>query len=207
MTFGRSRRILKSRPRSMPGSGSPPYFYKSVDGGTTWTVTGGGLEGSISCIAVDPYDSSIVYAGSGWVFKSMDGGATFEKIVAGLTSTSYRSLAIASDDSQTLYVGTGDGVFKTVNGGSLVESIGLDGIEAPAFSEDPQRSGTLLAATLEGVAVLEEGDRQIQIPHFGNGGGLSSDFVLSNPSWIESVSGRLELFDDQGLPLVTSECA
>ncbi len=185
------------------GVGESPYFYKSVDGGTTWTATGNGLEGSIACIAIDPHNSSIIYAGSGWVFKSLDGGATFKKIVAGLTSTTYRSLAIASDDSQTLYVGTGDGVFKTVNGGSLWEPIGLDDIEVPGILEDPQRSGTFVAATLQGVAILREGDRQLRIPHFGNGGGLSSDFVLSNPSWIESVSGRLEFFDDQGLPLVT----
>jgi len=185
------------------GVAESPYLYKSVDGGTTWTATGNGLEGSIACIVVDPHDSSIVYAGSGWVFKSTDGGATFEKIVAGLTSTTYRSLAIASDDTRTLFVGTGDGAFKTVNGGALWEPIGLDGIEVPGILEDPQRSGTLLAATLEGVAVLQEGDRQIRIPHFGNGGGLSSDFVISNPSWIETVSGRLEMFDDLGLPLVT----
>ena len=80
---------------------------------TIWQQTGGPEGGLISSLAIDPTNSQTVYVGTnpGGVFKSTDGGSSWNVINSGLTVTSghipgVTCLAIDPTNSQTVYAGT-----------------------------------------------------------------------------------------------------
>ncbi len=91
--------------------------YKSTDQGTTWKelhLT----DGAADDIAIDPTNSSVIYAsyGSSWsgdsasygVHKSTDGGTTWTWLKSGVPPASQvtrMSLAISPSDNQILYAG------------------------------------------------------------------------------------------------------
>lgn len=108
-------------------------LFKSIDKGMSWTKLplDPGHWG-ISCVAVDPHDLNIVYASvfsrglpPGGVFKSTDGGMTWEEKNNGLDSTKWdiSSLLISSKEPSTVFLGTYTvkgtndtvGVFRTTN--------------------------------------------------------------------------------------------
>ena len=90
--------------------------YKSVDPGLTWKHIG--LEGTrqISRIVVDPRDANTVYVGAlghaygpnqeRGVYKSIDGGAHWSKVLDTGTEIGVSDLAICSGDSKLLFAGT-----------------------------------------------------------------------------------------------------
>jgi hypothetical protein len=98
--------------------------------------------GNIQAIAIDPHNSSAVYAGSEWgVFKSTDGGATWTAVNSGLPGpraslyskpiqvpgTSVLALVIDPSSTATIYsvvasavagVASLGRIFKSTNGGA-----------------------------------------------------------------------------------------
>lgn len=67
--------------------------------------------GRISCIAFDPNDSKIVYAGSatGGAWKSTTGGTSwFELPMTSIMSIGISDIAISKSNSNIIYIGTGD---------------------------------------------------------------------------------------------------
>ena len=86
-----------------------------------------GLE--ISELAIDPWNSDTVYAGTRYngVFKSVDGGSNWSQINNGLTHKQVLALVVDITNPNTVYVGTsGEGVFKTVDGGSTWSTAKMD---------------------------------------------------------------------------------
>jgi photosystem II stability/assembly factor-like uncharacterized protein len=80
-----------------------------------------GIEGaSISVVAVDPQSPKIVFAGTSraGLFKSTNGGRRWHSLAIPLSASPIVSLAIAPADPQTVYAGSGSGVFKTTDGGA-----------------------------------------------------------------------------------------
>ncbi|MCA9501264.1 MAG: hypothetical protein KC588_18895, partial [Nitrospira sp.] len=60
------------------------------------------------------------------VFRSEDGGITWEARSAGLTNVNIRALAMSAVDSDVLYVGTnGKGLFRTSDRGISWEAVPL----------------------------------------------------------------------------------
>jgi len=116
--------------------GSGTEILKSVDGGSTWThngyITATYYAQNFMAIAVDPADSSVVYAGSGGgggntLFRSNDGGATWTLIGEGLPGTDIRGLMV-DPLSRQLTVATYDsGIIRQVKLGAPV-------ISAPAIA-------------------------------------------------------------------------
>ena len=71
-------------------------------------------------VAVDPQTSTTLYGGNDQgVFKSTDGGASWNAVNTGLTNLQVLALAIDPQAPSTLYAGTnGGGVFKSTDGGA-----------------------------------------------------------------------------------------
>ncbi len=124
---------------SMAGTG----VYRSDDGGTTWQHCGLADTGHIGRIVVDPEDPDTVYvAASGHqyrpnpergIFKTVDGGQSWTKVLFLANHIGAIDLIISPDDRQTLYAamwnrtrrpwsdpvaGPDDGIFKSVDGGN-----------------------------------------------------------------------------------------
>ena len=116
-------------------------LFKSTDRGENWTEVNTGLEASskaINVIAVHPDNPDIAYAGTfhDGVFKTLDGGGSWELHNNGLGSVNIRSLAIDPQNPDILYAGTGNGVglFKSTNGGELWRDIN-DGVQLECPSD------------------------------------------------------------------------
>jgi len=124
--------------RNFSGVDYPNAFYKTLDGGDTWTEMDqapflrgpGSHDGDqdvrvyVSCLAADPSTPGVLYAacteesydisnGRG-VFRSTDWGETWEPFVhTGLTVYRVRTLVVDPVNSSRLYAGTGgNGFFR-----------------------------------------------------------------------------------------------
>jgi len=106
-------------------------IWKSTDAGLSWTALGDNLpQIGVSGIAVDNNNSDIIYIATGdddhsdtvsaGVFKSTDGGATWQQ--TGLNPNNAPNLMndiyIHPTDSDILWVATSSGVFKSTNAGN-----------------------------------------------------------------------------------------
>jgi uncharacterized protein (TIGR03437 family) len=129
--------------------------YLSEDAGSTWTNV---LNMPAWTVTIDPGDPSTVYATTRTqgVFRSSDGGHTWQSINAGigvLTMGASAPVIVDPANRQTLYVG-GDGlVFKSLDAGDHwfpVDS-GLLGPSISGLAMDPANSSVLYACGAFGV--------------------------------------------------------
>ncbi len=87
--------------------------YKSLDGGQTWTNMGLGESEHIGMIAIDPRDSDIVYVaaqgplwragGDRGLYKTADGGATWELVLEISENTGVNEIHLDPRDPDVLY--------------------------------------------------------------------------------------------------------
>lgn len=121
-----------------PGDG----LYKSVDGGTNWQKVGFEKSDHISSIQINPKNSNEVYVGvlgplwgdsdDRGVYKTIDGGKTWERLLAGNLSTGCSDLIMDSNNPEILYAafwefrrtawsfnsgGTNSALYKSIDGG------------------------------------------------------------------------------------------
>jgi photosystem II stability/assembly factor-like uncharacterized protein len=126
------------RPAEAMGNG----VYKSTNAGRTWTNMGLQATGRISRVIVDPADSNTVYVAAlgnthapqqeRGVYKTTDGGRTWQRVLFVNEYTGCSDLAIDPQHPGTLYAamwqitfntwqlnsgGPGSGIFKTTDGG------------------------------------------------------------------------------------------
>jgi photosystem II stability/assembly factor-like uncharacterized protein len=102
--------------------GTEAKIYKSTNGGESWQDISSNLPADMAIwgIAISPSDNNVVYIGvDGYgVYKTVDGGATWERKNSGLTSTKIISLAISRWNDEMVFAGTDDeSVFATIDGG------------------------------------------------------------------------------------------
>jgi photosystem II stability/assembly factor-like uncharacterized protein len=150
------------------GTGEPwlirPYYtmgdgvYKSTDAGRTWHHMGLGASGHIGRIIVDPHDANTVYVcaiGEAFrpqhdrgVFRTTDGGTTWQQILYVDDHTGCSDLALDPRDTKTLYAGMwqleihrwnlnsggpSSGVYVTRDGGATWNKIAGHGLPAANY--------------------------------------------------------------------------
>lgn len=133
-------------------------LYKTTDGGDNWTKTGG-LDSTehISKIIIDPKNSNTIYVacpGPLWsdsknrgLYKSVDGGKFFEKILYINEKTGVADIAVDPVNSSIVYAttwefrrmpyafnsgGKGSGIYKSVDGGKTWKELS-NGLPAKPF--------------------------------------------------------------------------
>lgn len=127
--------------------------YKSVDAGKTWTHVGLRETRQIGKIRVHPSNPDLVYVAAlghafgpnkeRGVFRSRDGGKTWENVLFVDEKTGAVDLAMDPTNARVLYAafwqvvrkpwtlesgGPGSGLYKSVNGGDTWEKIKADGL-------------------------------------------------------------------------------
>ncbi len=123
-------------------------LWKTTDGGRTWKLMGLRETRHIARVRVHPTDPNIVYVGAlghafgpnpeRGVYKSIDGGTTWNRILFRNDSTGISDLVMDPNDPNTLYAafwhayrtpwmlnsgGAGGGIFKTTDGGATWKEI------------------------------------------------------------------------------------
>jgi len=119
------------------------------------------MSGRVSSIAVAPGKPEIIYvsAAGGGVWKSNSGGTTFRPIFDDHTM-SIGKVVVDPNDTETVWVGTGeqwvrnsvsmgDGVYKSTNGGTRWEHMGLEDTERISdLIVHPENSNVVFVAAL-----------------------------------------------------------
>jgi hypothetical protein len=167
---------------------SQDHIWCSYDKGETWVeATDGGREQIIAARdesegiltltdpdsgaklvslvppAVDPTSPSTMYAGtSRGVYKSEDGGETWNKSSAGLTASAVAGLVVDPTNASTLYASTAEGISKSTDGGqtwSLILDGGSPGslLQGASLVAAPSSPGTLYAWTSAGLFRSDDG--------------------------------------------------
>ncbi|MEM9557151.1 MAG: glycosyl hydrolase [Acidobacteriota bacterium] len=130
------------------------------------------MSGRISDVVIDPHHPSTWYVavGSGNVWKTDNAGTTWTPIFDDQGSYSIGCLALDPNDSNVVWVGTGenvggrhvgygDGVYKSVDGGASWQNVGLERSEhIGTILIDPTDSDTVYVAA-QGPLWSEGGER------------------------------------------------
>ncbi len=104
-------------------AGSTSGFFRSTDGGSTWTritTTGVSSFNFANTMVVDPTNPSVVYLGHFFgFFKTTDAGSNWNQVnVNPPNLPSVFSIVFDPSTPSTMYVGTSTGVFKSTDSGS-----------------------------------------------------------------------------------------
>lgn len=131
----------------------------------------GGI-GRVNCVAVDPVNSNIIYAGTpaGGLWKSTTGGNSWIPLTDGMPQIGVSSIVIDPTATNTIYILTGDcdgnntysiGVLKSTDGGNTWYSTGLDWtnsyVTAYKLVMHPSDHNTLYVASTEGLQKTTDG--------------------------------------------------
>ena len=151
--------------------------YKSTDGGTSWSAVNTGLpiDYSVTSLTVDPSSPTTLYAQTETTipahpkplnvtnsYKSTDGGDSWNKIPAPEWRYVYyfsfkRPLAIDPITTDTLYLGTGETVSKSLDGGASWFPVYDVAPNVTAIAIDPQTPAILYIGTGDGAYKSTDG--------------------------------------------------
>jgi photosystem II stability/assembly factor-like uncharacterized protein len=174
-------------------AGGTERVFKTTDDGESWPATGqmdlDGLPATYDAasplsLAVHPQTRTLVYAGvsffnlgaetidEGALYRSGDGGDSWERITTTGTIPPVFRIALAPADPDVIYLGSGaachwcsgDGIWRSRDGGETWDhpDTQVDGLRVLALAVHPQKSDTLLAGVWrgggEGVGVYRSTD-------------------------------------------------
>lgn len=101
-----------------------PYVYRSRDKGATWTSISGNLpeRGSVYCIAEDHVNPNLLFVGTEFgVFVTVDGGAKWTQLKAGLPTIAVRDMEIQKRENDLVLATFGRGFYVLDNYAPLRE--------------------------------------------------------------------------------------
>ncbi len=136
----------------------PAEFYS----GLNWRLIGPFRGGRVVAVAGVPGNSTTFYFGSvgGGVWQTTDAGVVWKPIFDGQPVASIGALAVAPSDAKVIYAGTGesdirsnlssgDGVYKSTDGGQTWTNIGLrETRQVSRIVIDPQNANILYVGAL-----------------------------------------------------------
>jgi uncharacterized repeat protein (TIGR01451 family) len=132
---GRTRAIIidPTTPNTMYAAGVAGGVWKTTNGGASWSALDDFMANiAVTCLAFEPGNSSVIYAGTGegffnadgvqgaGIFKSSDAGATWARLASTTTSDFFfvNDLVVSNVNVQHLYAATRSGVWRSLDGGA-----------------------------------------------------------------------------------------
>lgn len=152
-------------------AGTRVGVFNSTDGGAHWAAAGDlpGASGPaggawVRSLAVEASQPEVVYASVllEGIFKSLDGGATWQEAKAGLVGTHAETLIAHPQAPGTVYAVTTAGIFRTTNAGDQWTQLPrfpttVTSVEPTAVAVDPASTQTLYAGVNEGLVKSVDG--------------------------------------------------
>jgi photosystem II stability/assembly factor-like uncharacterized protein len=122
-------------------------FFRSADGGASWSAINNGLSGLFTSeIAVQPNSPSTLYGYADYaVWKSINSGGSWTKA---FNSSYVYQIVFDPNNPAAIYIGTNFGLIRTQNNGRSWDTINPNGQEIAVFDVaiDPQNSNVLYAS-------------------------------------------------------------
>ncbi|HEX4950053.1 MAG TPA: BACON domain-containing carbohydrate-binding protein [Blastocatellia bacterium] len=132
---GRTRALLihPTTPNVMYAAGVAGGVWKTTNAGALWQpMTDLMANIAVSCLAFDPSNPNVIYAGTGegffntsavrgaGIFKTADGGNTWQQLTATGTSDFYyvNDIVVSRLNPLQMYAGTRTGVWRSLDGGA-----------------------------------------------------------------------------------------
>ncbi|MBT5219238.1 MAG: glycosyl hydrolase, partial [Woeseia sp.] len=168
-----------------------PGFNESTFAGLEMRSIGPAMmSGRIADIAIDPNDPSTWYVGvgSGGVWKTDNGGTTWATIFDDQDSYSIGSITIDPNHADTIWVGTGEnvsgrhiaygsGVFRSRDGGTTWENMGLPASEHIGMIRVDPRDSNVVYVAAQGPLWSGGGERGL---YKSTDGGLTWNKLLGD---------------------------
>ncbi|RLD28453.1 MAG: hypothetical protein DRI75_06620 [Bacteroidetes bacterium] len=183
--------------------------------------------GRVNSIIVDPNNPNTYYSGApaGGIWKSTDAGLNWTPLIDELPQIGVSGIAIDYNDSNTIYIATGDddagdsfsvGVWKSIDGGNTWLQTGLNPSNSPNRMNDiyihPTNSNILWVATTNGVYKTTNAGTNWTQTQSGNirdikvkPGDPNTIYAVSSSSFYKSTDGgdSFSLSSTTGLPAST----
>jgi hypothetical protein len=161
-----------------------PLLFSSIDGGVTWMP--GNAPGFIAKLAIDPQNAAVLYAAvsSGGLFKSQDGGMSWQPLIPGLQQVAALSLAIDAS-GQTVYAGfelsdpapAGE-IWQSADGGTTWRLAYQTTEQIETLAVDPGVAGRVYAGTdISGLVVSADAGAHWQVANAGLAGVQVADLA------------------------------
>ncbi len=181
---GRTRTIVidPDSPNVMYAAGVAGGVWKSVDSGDSWIETDDSmLNLAVTTIAMDPTDSSILYAGTGegffnsvfvrglGIFKTTDAGASWTQLTGTVTSVPtgafyyVNKIVISPNDPNRIYAGTRTGVWRSLDAGATWSPV----LGNPTYVAAPNVSNGSAAGCTD-LTVRNDRDPDVLFAAFGS---------------------------------------
>jgi len=96
-------------------------LYCSLNHGESWSrLDWRGVETHILCISMRPGEPQAIYLGTqgSGIYRTKDGGATWEAILENLEDLDINQIAIAPGQPALMYIATSSGVYRSLDAGS-----------------------------------------------------------------------------------------
>jgi photosystem II stability/assembly factor-like uncharacterized protein len=149
--------------------GTTRGLFKSSDAGKKWMPINDGLPGivPITGLAIGSINTSVLLAGTGAVvgysvYRSTDGGATWNASTQGVAQIPVYSLTIDPHNENIAYAATNKGCYKSTDGGVSWTSI-LAIISTSFVVVDPSNSSRLFAGNAFGCYRSADGGQHWQL--------------------------------------------
>jgi len=160
--------VSEARPARVFAGTEGGTIFRSDDAGRSWTEKSKGLISSdVQCLAIDPFNPDVVYAGTGdfslagtggfGVFRTRNGGEDWEELIEGLTLESahdVRAILPLRNAQGVILIATGHKVYRSEDSGETwaLSSDGLTGLGFVALAQDPRTDDVVFAgAAVSGV--------------------------------------------------------
>jgi photosystem II stability/assembly factor-like uncharacterized protein len=146
--------------------------WKTADGGANWQHINKGMidDSDVFSVIVDSTDSSVVYASAcSGIYKSESAGDLFHKL-QGIPFSARRTRVLKQDPNSpgTVYAGTTEGLWKTIDGGKTWKHATNSEIVVNDVLIDPRNSNRVLLATdRSGVLASDNGAQTFTASNHG----------------------------------------
>ena len=182
----------------------PPSNWQPV-GPFTHTNTGSWSsgQGRTSAVAIDPFNTNIIYVGSpaGGIWKSTNAGATWTPLSDQLPQIGVSGIAIDHTNSNVIYIATGDkdaadtysvGVLKSTDGGLNWVTTGLTFTGTSNYAGDlimhPTNNQIILCATSAGLYRTINGGTSWTVEQTGDFSQGSVRFKPADPTVVYATT-------------------
>ncbi len=146
-------------PQVIYGATQNNGVFKSADGGVTWNPTAPiDRNTARPYLAIDPTNTSVLYAAYLNIYKTTNGGASWSRINNNLADPNASAVAIDPSNTNTVYIGTYSSygvMYRSANGGASWSAFNTGLPQRSVLSLVIDGAGTSLHAGLESGGVYD----------------------------------------------------